>query len=59
MQTPLQPVDGIILVISCQHNIASRVRQFPTHSHYNGWKVIYDKPGYNEFYDAFYQFSKK
>lgn len=42
MQTPpLQPVDGIILVLSCQHNIASRIRQFPTHSHYNGWKVIY------------------
>lgn len=25
----------------------------------HGWKVSYDKPGYNEFYDAFYQFSKK
>ena len=25
----------------------------------HGWKVNYDKPGYNEFYDAFYQFSKK
>jgi len=24
-----------------------------------GWKVIYDKPGYNESYDAFYKFTKK
>lgn len=24
-----------------------------------GWKVIYDKPGYNENYEAFFTFSKK
>lgn len=23
----------------------------------NGWKVIYDKPGYNETYDAFWDFT--
>jgi hypothetical protein len=25
----------------------------------NGWGVIYDKPGYDENYDAFFKFSKK
>jgi hypothetical protein len=24
-----------------------------------GWRVVYDKPGYNETYDAFYEFRKK
>lgn len=24
-----------------------------------GWKVMYDKPAYNENYDAFYQFTEK
>lgn len=24
-----------------------------------GWKVTYDKPGYNESYDAFYKFIEK
>ncbi len=24
-----------------------------------GWNVSYDKPGYNESYDAFYEFTKK
>jgi len=25
----------------------------------NGWNVIYDKPGYDETYDAFFKFSKQ
>lgn len=25
----------------------------------NGWKVEYDKPGYNESYEAYFTFSKK
>lgn len=25
----------------------------------SGWKVSYDKPGYNESYDAFFKFSPK
>lgn len=24
-----------------------------------GWKVVYDKPAYNETYDAFFEFTKK
>ncbi|MFZ5424563.1 MAG: hypothetical protein ACOZAO_02065 [Patescibacteria group bacterium] len=24
-----------------------------------GWKVYYDKPGYNESYDAYFRFSKR
>lgn len=24
-----------------------------------GWSVVYDKPGYNETYDAFYTFTRK
>lgn len=24
-----------------------------------GWKVIYDKPGYNEFYGAYWKFTRK
>ena len=24
-----------------------------------GWKVVYDSPGYDESYDAYYEFRKK
>lgn len=24
----------------------------------NGWKVVYDKPGYNESYDAYFEFKR-
>lgn len=58
--------DVVTLIVEKSHDAFSRQQVFDNHwldveDVYRefGWKVEFDKPGYNETYDAFFKFTKR
>ena len=54
-------VDKLASVMNVEHGLIFKNGWLDIENIYgeNGWKVEYDKPGYNESYEAFFKFSKK